>query len=364
PFLAILSFLAMGKILKKTRKTRKKNEAEITSQNIKTGKYENHEIQKWIRVKEHEIYIHKVTERFFISTKLSGKIKERILYVEVEYRNLSQEEEISCRRNQWLLFDQSGYSYEARTNRGAFKLYEGKPYFKEQALGFGRNARGWFAFPVSEDAEIIILQFKTAYIGAKTADFGIKEVIEQEAPNVEKARLTRAGSKDADAIINAANQFIETLPVDQISKSIILTAEMAGLKLLRATNIDLEKHNPGHILIGAISDEHYNELHNFIIGRALSFGIDIRRNQHVQIPEEAKEYTKNLIEFENTFDALCEANNIGVEFAPFVASLASLKLIPIENETEQGKLRVQLAKILFHIAMGSKTVPYPISNQK
>jgi len=44
----------------------------------------------------------------------------------VEYRNRSGRENLSCRRNQWLLYDKGGYTYKAETELTAAHLYAAK----------------------------------------------------------------------------------------------------------------------------------------------------------------------------------------------------------------------------------------------
>lgn len=58
-------------------------------------------------------------------------------------------------------------------------------------------------------------------------------------------------------IDKAAKDFLQRLPNDNIKQAIALSAEMAGLKLLRAAGVDLSEFKPGAIVLGAISDEMY-----------------------------------------------------------------------------------------------------------
>jgi len=168
----------LGGRLKRRWAERKRMQAGITPQKISQGKFTVRKIQEWIRAGEYDIFVHKVTEQFHTH----GQKEERVIYAEVEYRNQTKEENISCRRNQWHLFGKDGYSYEAKSGMEASYLYQEKRYFgSERFINPGMNVRGWLGFSVPEDAKITILQFMTAFIGTKTADIDVEHVIETEA---------------------------------------------------------------------------------------------------------------------------------------------------------------------------------------
>jgi hypothetical protein len=120
-----------------------------------------------------------MTEQLYIH----GQREERVVYAEVDYRNETDVESMSCRVNQWHLFDQNGYSYEAQSDLGNTYLYREKRYFgSDRFIDPGMNARGWFAFTVPQDAKITVLQFLTKYVGTKTANIVVPDDIETEAP--------------------------------------------------------------------------------------------------------------------------------------------------------------------------------------
>jgi hypothetical protein len=90
---------------------------------------------------------------------------------------------MSCRRNQWHLFDRNGYSYEAKSEIAASHLYQEKRYFGgDRFIDPGMNVRGWFAFTVPLDAQITVLQFMTQFVSTKTASIFVGEGVETEAP--------------------------------------------------------------------------------------------------------------------------------------------------------------------------------------
>ena len=164
-------FVIVGAVLRRTRAARKRLQAQITAHQIAEGKFTARNIKEWITVGQYDIYIHQVVEQ------LDGT--ERIVCAEVEYRNQSGQQNLSCRRNQWHLYGKDGYSYEAESVAGARHLYSDKHYFgSDRFINAGMHVRGWLAFKVPQEAQIIILQFMTAYVGTKTADIHIEHVIE------------------------------------------------------------------------------------------------------------------------------------------------------------------------------------------
>lgn len=117
----------------------------------------------WIRVGDYEIFLHEV---------LDDQVNDqRVVYINIEYTTQRTNQTLSCRRNQWLLFDQEYYSYEAEGSNKA--LYEDKqrPFFGgERFLNRGMRARGWLAFKVPPAAQLKRLQFFTSFLSARTVD--------------------------------------------------------------------------------------------------------------------------------------------------------------------------------------------------
>lgn len=137
----------------------------------------SHNVREWIHVGDYEICVHKVTEQGYLF-KAGPK---RFIYVEVEYRNQTEVENMSCRRNQWHLFSQDGYSFEAISEIGGAIYYKDKPYFGgDRIINPGRNVRGWFAFEVPYEKKLQYIQFMTAFLGTKTADIDLENEIEIE----------------------------------------------------------------------------------------------------------------------------------------------------------------------------------------
>lgn len=122
----------------------------------------------WLRVGDYEIFLHE------LSAEQDGD--QQVIYINIEYANSRSKSPLSCRRNQWLLFDQENYSYEAE---GTSKtLYEDKqrPYFGgERFLNLKMHARGWLAFKLPITARLKRLQFFTGFLSTRSIDIPLDE---------------------------------------------------------------------------------------------------------------------------------------------------------------------------------------------
>jgi hypothetical protein len=94
---------------------------------------------------------------------------KQLVYIEVEYANSRSAEELSCRRNQWYLYDDQGYSYEAESSRDIYEEKDLQYLGGERFLNQNMKLRGWLVFKVPENAVIKNIQFITAFIGTETA---------------------------------------------------------------------------------------------------------------------------------------------------------------------------------------------------
>jgi hypothetical protein len=143
-----------------------------------------------------------------------------------------------------------------------------------------------------------------------------------------------------------------------IKKDIALSASMAGLMLLRATGADLSKFDPGNILLGAVPDHVYDEMQRFVVGWIISNNLDPRDIGKVQIPDDAKDYLPEIANLEHTFYDICKRNGIKVEYYPFVAASAALKLVAAGEKLGLLDAKTGQAIMIYHVLSGSKTVPY------
>jgi len=135
-----------------------------TSQSIQSTQNSIAHIKEWVQVGDYGIFVHQIIQEPDI---VDGK---HFVNIEVEYANNRSVKQLSCRSNQWNLYDSQGYSYEAESSSN---LYENKGL---QYLGDDRfvnqnmQLRGWLVFKVPESATIKRIQFITAFIGTKTVD--------------------------------------------------------------------------------------------------------------------------------------------------------------------------------------------------
>jgi len=355
PFIALIAILVF-KWLKVTRPARKRIQAQIASYKISEGQFTGRKLQEWLTVGDYGIIVHRVAEQ----TLAASQKQQRVIYAEVEYRNRSGRENLSCRRNQWLLYDKGGYTYKAETELTAAHLYAAKRYFGgERFLNPGMNARGWLAFQVPEDANIIVLQFLSAFIGTKTADISVEGKIETEH-SASTPPEKHFPIQQIDSLLNkAAADFLGLLSNADLKNDIVLAAEMAGLKLLRATTVDLSKHNSGHMLLGAVSDQTYHQMQRFVFTWEWNNNLTPGNFKEVNVPDDAREYLPAISQLEPSFDSICQQYAIHPEQYPFVAAIAALKLVAVGEKL--GLLGVGLgqAMTLYHITVGSKIIPYP-----
>lgn len=163
---------------------------------VKPGEIRVIGLNQWVRVHNHEIcvagYDDRLIDKFRINFDTTTHKKgpkivldegvtlspppnpndPRVLFVEVIYRNPHADKQIEGRRNQWWLYDEDGYSYEAQgSNRW---LYEnnGKPFLGgTRYLSPGTKVRGWVAFELPREAVPERLQFVDGFLSGNTADF-------------------------------------------------------------------------------------------------------------------------------------------------------------------------------------------------
>jgi DNA-directed RNA polymerase subunit RPC12/RpoP len=121
-----------------------------------------HQLQQWLKVGEYEIFVHQIMEE--------TTPKERLLFVNLEYRN-TRHESLSCRRNQWVLFDAEGYTYDPATNTSLLEARERPALTGERFINPGMRLRGWIVFKLPEHCIVDRLQFLTGFLGTKTAEF-------------------------------------------------------------------------------------------------------------------------------------------------------------------------------------------------
>jgi ribosomal protein S27AE len=123
--------------------------------------------QQWLRVGEYEVCLHSIS--------VETVKNERVLYIDVAYRNPSATA-LTCRHDQWLVFDGEGYTYEPVKDYDFRELYEGnaKRYLgMSRIITPGMRLRGWLGFLIPSSATIEYLQFSGG-IPAKTVEFELQ----------------------------------------------------------------------------------------------------------------------------------------------------------------------------------------------
>lgn len=124
-------------------------------------------IQQWLRIAEYELFLHSISIETF---------KEmQVLYIDVAYRNRSTTA-ITCRHDQWIVFDREGYTYEPVKDYNFPELYEGKA---KRYIGLSRiitpgmRLRGWLGFLIPTSTTIEYLQFSGG-VPVKTVEFELQ----------------------------------------------------------------------------------------------------------------------------------------------------------------------------------------------
>ncbi len=121
--------------------------------------------QQWIKVAAYDVFLHKFS--------VEKAEKDSVLFIEVEYENQTPDP-LKYRHDQWIVFDKTGYTYEAVKDFSHPHLYkEEKIYLgMHRTLNPGMRLRGWLAFVLPPSSIIEYLQF-SAGTPAKTLEFRI-----------------------------------------------------------------------------------------------------------------------------------------------------------------------------------------------
>lgn len=174
--------------------------------------------------------------------------------------------------------------------------------------------------------------------------------------------LMKSIEKDFPQINKAAGDFLLQLSGTDIYRNILLSAEIAGLSLLRASNVDIARHEAGSLLLGAIADDTYEQIQRFMIGWSLSNGLNPCDIGKEDIPDELIDYVPTLAQLEAPFYEVCAQNNLREEYYPFVATLAALKLVLAGEKQKLLASKTGLSLVYYHVISGSKTVLYETDN--
>ncbi|HNT78089.1 MAG TPA: hypothetical protein PKH77_24005 [Anaerolineae bacterium] len=163
--------------------------------------------------------------------------------------------------------------------------------------------------------------------------------------------------KDYALIDKAAAEFLSTLPGENFTRVIALAAEIAGLQLLRATQMDLSQFPPGSALLGAVSDEAYEPMQQFVYRWTMSNGLS--DTGEVDVPADATGYLPEVAQHELAFRAICERHDLPVAYYPYAAAVTALKLVLAGERLKLLEPNVGLTTMVYHVIVGSKTAPCP-----
>ncbi len=119
---------------------------------------------EWVQAGDYDVFVHNVVQ------DPQGTGGKRLVFIEVEYANHRSTEALSCRRNQWYLYDNQGYSYEAESNNSLYESKNLQYLGGDHSLNRDMQLRGWLAFSVPQTATITRIQFMTAFLDTQTAD--------------------------------------------------------------------------------------------------------------------------------------------------------------------------------------------------
>jgi len=176
-------------------------------------------------------------------------------------------------------------------------------------------------------------------------------------------------AKHYPTINQAANLFLNSLgpaftntPNGHIETDIAGAGSIAGLMLLRATNVDLRKYKPGDVILTDIH-EAQKKLLDFMVNVAYSMGIEFKTGWDVPIPKEHKPLFDTLQltqKLERSFCEACSQTGIQKDYYPHVAALAAMKLIAAGEAMNFLDARIGKGLAFYYVVAGSKTVPHPL----
>lgn len=131
-----------------------------------TVTYTQH-IQQWLRVAEYEVFLHSVS--------METVTNSRVLYIDIACRNPSATP-LTCRHDQWIVFDKDGYTYEPVRDFDSPEVYAGnaKRYLGlSRIITAGMHLRGWLGFRLPASTVVEYLQFSGG-VPAKTVEFQLQ----------------------------------------------------------------------------------------------------------------------------------------------------------------------------------------------
>jgi hypothetical protein len=150
-------------------------------------------------------------------------------------------------------------------------------------------------------------------------------------------------------------------PMGHVETDISAAASIAGLSILRNKGFDMSEFKPGSVVLSDLDTE-MEEIWNFMMAAAANMGLDPSRGWDREIPESNKplfsvpEMTRKI---EKDFYAICRRHQLKKDLFPYVAVLASLKLVYAADKMHLLDQNIGKALTGYHVVAGAKTVPSP-----
>jgi hypothetical protein len=191
----------------------------------------------------------------------------------------------------------------------------------------------------------------------------------QKAPVKEENLIDPAEiQKNYSRISAAANEVLSLLgpgfthtPEGHVETDIAAAASLAGLSILRSKGLDLTAFKHGSVLLMDLDTE-MNDIWNFMMAAAGNMGLDPSGGWDTIIPDANKPLFSIPVMTHTTekdFISICSRHHLKKDFFPYVAVLASLKLVYAANTMKVLDQNTGKALTGYHVVAASKTVPCP-----
>jgi|WetSurMetagenome_2_1015567.scaffolds.fasta_scaffold203506_2 hypothetical protein len=172
-------------------------------------------------------------------------------------------------------------------------------------------------------------------------------------------------SAAANDVLGLLGQRFTNNPEGHVETDISAAASLAGLAILRNKGFDVREFTPGTMVLSELDFE-MNEIWNFMMAAAQNMGLDPSGGWDEEIPE-ANKPLFSVLEMthatEKDFRALCGRHHLKKDFFPYVAVLASLKLVYAAHTMKILDQHIGKALAGYHVVAGAKTVPFPLADQ-
>ncbi|MDF7809588.1 hypothetical protein P4E94_19275 [Pontiellaceae bacterium B12219] len=175
---------------------------------------------------------------------------------------------------------------------------------------------------------------------------------------------------NAKKLDQASSNFLQSFgpsftgtPDGHIVTDIAGASSIAGLMILRSTNIDLSSMEPGNVILGEEINQKQEPVFRYISIIGQNMGVDPKEQFNDDILENYKPMfeTVDLTEkLEKSFYSACEKTRLSQLYYPIAAALTAMKLVGAGMQ--MGILDPKIGKniALYHVVAGSKTIPRPV----